>query len=195
MQASGPVAALTKRHDRTLLQSQGLVEIDHRFHLAQGCDQGGSPDGKTQSKATHAPTFRQREKLNAAVPPAWTAQQAGCLTGQGQIHIGIVVGNHQLVTDSASHHLIKQSLITDLRRRVVGIAEDKELEPVPGRISQCTEVRTPSVRGLQRQTQNIGTSQDCSAQMRRIAGIKHQSRVAGVENGQGKMRRAFLRAD
>ena len=60
---------------------------------------------------------------------------------QSKIDVGVVVGNHQLVPDTAMHHRIEQLLRTHPSRWVVGIAEHEQLELIPGVWCNRLEIR------------------------------------------------------
>ena len=131
MQLLRPSGAVAEGMDRSLLKREGLVEINHSFHLSQSTDQGFSTDGEGQPKTTEAPTFRKRKKFDPPFLPPRTAQQHRCLPLKRQIDIGIVVSDHHLMTDASLHRSVQKLLGPGLTGGVMGITEHKQLEAVP----------------------------------------------------------------
>ena len=132
-----------KRADGALLKGKGLIEINNAFQLPQRRDQrfGSNREGKPES--SQAPTLRQGKEFDSPLTPAWAVQQGWSLTLECQIHIGIVVGNHRVMTTTQGHDLIQQSLVADASGGVMGVAEDEQLDALPGTEGETIKLRQP----------------------------------------------------
>ena len=111
MQLPRPIGEALQGLDRTLLQSQALVEIDDGLGATQGGNQRCSTNRETEPESPKAPALREGKEFNAALPPARSLQKSGRLSIQGEIHIGIVVSDHHVVPSCDRRDAIEILLI------------------------------------------------------------------------------------
>ena len=111
MQLPRPIGEVLQGLNRTLLQSQALVEIDDGLGATQGGNQRCRTNCKTKSESPKAPALRKGEEFNAALPPVRSLLQRGRLSIQGEIHIGIVVSDHHVVPSCDRRDAIEILLI------------------------------------------------------------------------------------
>ena len=150
-QLLGPMGRLLQSSNGPGLKGKGLVEIDHGFQLAQAGDQGRSPDSESQAIAAKTPTLGEGKKFNALAPPIRMEQKGRRLPLQGEVDIGIVVGQHDVMVDGTSHGAIQPALIAGGGRGVVGKPQHHQFQLVPDAGWQLVEIGAPPLIGAQGQ--------------------------------------------
>ena len=141
------------------LQGKGLIEIHHPLELAQGADQPLGTDGESQPVAPQTPALGKGEKLNAAVAPMGGTQQGRSLAVEGQIHVRVVVGQHQPMAHRPRGGFIYPGLLTRGGGGVVGVAEHHQLQVVPLLRAEGIKIRSPARLGIERQKHRLSGSQ------------------------------------
>ncbi len=103
------------------------------------------------------------------------AQQGGSFAVQGQIHVGIVVGQHDVVAQGPGHRLIQPVLAAGGGGGVVGEAEHHQPQAIPLAPGEPIEVGAPARLRIEGQKHGIGPRPDAV----RPGGRGSRDRAAG----------------
>ena len=121
-------------------------------------------------------------------------QQGWGLALKGQIHIGVVVGQHGITALGDGHGLLQPLLRTGGGGGVVGITQHQQAQLPLLLIAELLKSWAPTLIRKQRQTHQLTGGQRHPTGMAGVAGIQHQSRITGIEHRQRQMGGALLGA-
>ena len=122
-------------------------------------------------------------------------QQGRRLAIEGQIHVRVVVSQHQAMAHRPRGGFIEPGLLTRGGGGVVGVAEHHQLQVVPLLRAEGIKIRSPARFGIERQQHRLSGSQVQTTQVGGVAGVEQQGPITRVEHGQGQVGRALLGTD
>ena len=87
------------------------------------------------------------------------SQQGRRLAIEGQIHVRVVVGQHQPMAKGPFRRFIQPDLLARGGSGVVGVAEHHQLQVVPLLWAEGIKIRSPARLGIERQQHRLSGSQ------------------------------------
>ena len=185
-----------ERGDGHALNGLGDAGVDVRLHAHEGVDDLRVAGGHADAPARHVVALGEGVELDADVYGALRLEEAGrAVTVEGDFAVGAIVADGDAVSLREVDDALEELDARDCARGVVRVVEPEELRAVGDVPRDGFEVGEEAVVFSQRQRVGRAAGEHDPDLVDGIGGVGDEGCVAGVDEAEGDVGDALLRAD
>ena len=168
--------------------------VDVALHFENPTDESGVGGEQTDAPAGHVVALAHGVELDATVFGTGDLQDAQMFFSEDET-VGVVVHNHDAVAAGEIHQFLVGLSARGGSGRHVGIVAPEEFHSFEVHVLQFLKVRLPVVLGSEIIVHHLAAEEAGERGVGRIAGIRDEHLLAGIDEGEGGVENALFGAD